>query len=344
MVASRSSQWLRSTAIGIAFHATPCIAEALNLSEMPLTRAQQRLHVVLVGDSLTDSYPIHGTYGTTLQHLLNQNTSTGAKVEVTVFGHRLATVGRRSGASFWSTPEYSYFLHGIHDVVVLMFGTNDASWYSGCSMPCTKSVLLHRKCMNDWREEWRPMGLEGCRVSTNCSFVLDYSSLIDASLRTHKRMNAPPPLILLVTPPPVLFSCATGINGSLANSLLPELVERVAKANDLPPAIHLGHRSLLLPQPPALTPEVVNAGVHLDNMIPETLEKNCRWNLLNKSSHMTCDRLFADRAEPDALFIGDGIHLTARGYRMVAEHVNVAIRNSLAARNATQWWKLPVDK
>eukprot|EP00966_Prymnesium_polylepis_P218643 5060489-Prymnesium_polylepis.1 len=172
-----------------------------------------------------------------MQHAL------GSQFHVANFGQRLTAVSRKEHLdmktiSFWWSYKITPLLSRAWDILVLMFGTNDVGSFSGCSLPCTKWGSQQRTCLKQWREELRPRGLEGCRTNSSCAFVSDYTAFIQRLINSNLQHNASTPLVLLATPPPILFECSRGLNGTLSSVLSP-LVQHIADTNRLPPPIDL---------------------------------------------------------------------------------------------------------
>ena len=174
-----------------------------------------------MGDSITAGYRASNSstaYPGVLQSLFDEQFGTQT-FEVSNFGAGGATVRRDADSPYWNRSQYTQFVAGRWDVVVVMLGTNDAkdnstggpaNWPSNCSLP-SASV-------------------------SNCGVMRDYLALIDIA-RTLGAGGATMPHIAIATPPPLWCDAAYGMNQTVINSVMPRLVKSVAEAANLPPPI-----------------------------------------------------------------------------------------------------------
>ena len=139
------------------------------------------LRVACIGDSITEGVGLSDseTYPTQLSEML------GEGYEVENFGKQSATVMKNGKVSYWNTSEYTASLNYNPDIVVMMFGTNDA----------------------------RPENWEN-----NSSFISDYEDLIESYNDLSTK-----PIVYIAYPTPV-YAVVYGItNDRIVSEVIPSI-------------------------------------------------------------------------------------------------------------------------
>ena len=112
---------------------------------------------------------------------------------------------------FWQRPQFDTLTSSTWDIVVVMLGTNDArdlgsggadNWHHNCGGPTAPT-------------------LDGCTYAT------DYAAMINV---IRNNTNAATK-IYAMTPPPLMQAKAVGANQTVINSVLPQLIPMISKAN-----------------------------------------------------------------------------------------------------------------
>jgi lysophospholipase L1-like esterase len=167
------------------------------------------IEVACVGDSITKGIGGSVSYPTLLQQAL------GTDYLVKNYGVPGATIMKDGDISFWNSSEYTALMSSKPDVVVMMFGTNDA-----------RSV------------NWNTHQVE---------FQANYNQFILALNTLSSR-----PQLHLCTPPPIYKDGSMGVIQAVVNQQLPTLINTISKDNDLNQVINvfkaLGGVDLLHPE------------------------------------------------------------------------------------------------
>ena len=147
------------------------------------------IRVACVGDSITEGVGLSTdeTYPVQLEAML------GDGYEVRNFGKQSTTVMKNGSAPYWNTSEFAASLDYAPDIVVIMFGTNDA----------------------------RPENWEN-----NSSFIADYEELID----TYSKLPSQP--IVYISYPPPIYDVVYGItNERIINEVIPAIRQVAINTN-----------------------------------------------------------------------------------------------------------------
>lgn len=159
----------------------------------------KKLIIACVGDSITrgDGAIPEKSYPSQLQQLL------GSCCRVLNFGRDARTVTKAGDYPYWTTPNFRAAKSAHADIVVVMFGSNDAKPFN-------------------WNLE---------------SYKNDYGSMIE-QLTLHEDDENGPQVFLMI-PPPVFNTSGFRINKTTVNSVLPQTVRGVASVLGLPEPIDL---------------------------------------------------------------------------------------------------------
>lgn len=165
---------------------------------------KQPIRVACVGSSLTHGFVTSGdSYPTVLQKLL------GPDYAVTNLGVVATVVQKRSLVkqpnSYWDTEAKAKLANSTWDIVVITFGTSDA---------LDPPYWNHEFCDRD-------------EALGNCSFWSDYNDLIGL-VRT---LGSPE--VYLTIPPAVTKQGVYTINQTIVNSVLPQLIPKIATTNEI---------------------------------------------------------------------------------------------------------------
>ena len=148
------------------------------------------LRVACVGDSITAGYLASNSsmaYPQRLQALLDDRFP-GA-YSVSNFGAGGATAQKNTSNPYWKRKQYSQFINGTWDIVIIMLGTNDAheepsDWPASCSVPSP--------------------------TAETCTFIADFLALIKAA--RSRTVGTTAPLLAVAVPPPLMREGAYGMN------------------------------------------------------------------------------------------------------------------------------------
>lgn len=171
--------------------------------------------VACVGDSITavghTSSKAH-QYPSQLQTMLDSERGTGT-YSVTNLGCCGTTLRKNGASPYWHSPQFRALTESTWDVVIIMLGTNDA-----------------RDVASGGPEHW-PVECNTASVETlgNCEFARDYAALLDIVMGLGH--NATQPDVFLMIPPPLMQQGAYGMNQTIINSVFPELIPNIARAN-----------------------------------------------------------------------------------------------------------------
>ena len=169
--------------------------------------AATQISIACVGDSITSGWPNlpdKESYPTHLQTLL------GDGYNVTNLGGLLRTLAKDGVFPYGGSEQYTELTSAKWDIVVIMFGTNDA-----------KEYVWPRNCTG-------PNALE-------CPFAEQYLSMIDV-IRT---LGTSPggPKIYTVIPPPLMEAVSvpdpTDKNQTVINTVLPKLIAQINTAGNV---------------------------------------------------------------------------------------------------------------
>ena len=151
------------------------------------------VRVACIGDSITYGAGIKGRDSLAYPQQLQQKI--GKKYEVVNFGVSGATMLKKGNKPYWKTKEYKNAIDFNPNIIILMLGTNDS------------------KPIN-----WN---------SNNNNFEKDYNDMISKFLQLKSN-----PKIYLGLPPPVVKD-RWGIQKKVVEGELINLIEEIAKTNDL---------------------------------------------------------------------------------------------------------------
>ena len=170
-----------------------------------------QLSVGCVGDSITAGVHSSGgnmTYPAQLQRIL------GDKFKVTNMGACGSTMMKGADSPYWQRPQYQTLTSNKWDAIVIQLGTNDAKDKGSKGPP-------------NW-----PHNCTGPDALT-CPYAVDYAAMIKL-VRTLGPKDGVPPRIFLSVPPPLMQDTVYGMNETVINEVLPELIPRIAEANGIP--------------------------------------------------------------------------------------------------------------
>jgi len=184
----------------------------------PIAASGTPIEVACVGDSITKGYKASNyssTYPGRLQTKLDAKYGVGS-YNVSNFGADGATIQKHphDHYPYWTRSQFKNFSVGTFDIVIIMFGTNDAKtidWLPACSAP-------------------HP-------TAESCAVVKDYLSLI--KLAASLGVGGKTPLMTIMTPPPLWRNGTYGMNDVTINDVLPRLTPQIASAAGLPPPIDI---------------------------------------------------------------------------------------------------------
>jgi len=174
------------------------------------------IKVACVGDSITAGYKASNyssTYPSRLQAKLDAKYGTKSYL-VSNFGAGGATLQKHADSPYWNRTQFTHWVAGTYDIVIMMLGTNDAktnNWLPACSAP-------------------HP-------TAESCAAVKDYLSLI--KLAASLGVGGKTPLMAIMTPPPLWRNGDYGMSDVTINDVLPRLTPQIASAAGLPPPIDL---------------------------------------------------------------------------------------------------------
>merc|ERR1719272_1710234 len=137
--------------------------------------ASKPIQIACVGDSITAGYLASNqsmTYPGELQTMLDAKYGKDS-YNVHNFGAGGATVQKGADSPYWKRTQFTQFVNGTYDVIIIMLGTNDAkdpgnggapNWPDNCTAPypspnnCTDERLhfADRTCQDE-----RERGVEG---------------------------------------------------------------------------------------------------------------------------------------------------------------------------------------
>jgi acyl-CoA thioesterase-1 len=166
------------------------------------------VRIGMVGDSITAGVHSSGgnhTYPFQTQMMLDAAHGWGAYT-VTNLGACGSTMLRKGDSPYWERPQFKSLTTNTWDVVTIMLGTNDAK-DPGSGGP------------NDWHHDCG----EDAPLS-GCTYAQDYLAMI-AEVR---KLGSPK--IYAMIPPPLMQQGAYGMNETVINTVLPQLVPRIAAA------------------------------------------------------------------------------------------------------------------
>ena len=182
----KTSRWLAAVLVGIVVVGwQPAVCPAAEVPPAVPAKAVKPLHIVCLGDSITEGFGIkeprkHG-YPGQLQALL------GDRAKVDVYGAGGTTYFKAGQHSFWKTAWLAYVKLWQPQVVTLAFGTN-----------CSRDA--------DWPRH-------------KDSYVADVNALID----TIQASVTPAPRIYLCLPPPAYSDKWTINEKALTDEVIPRL-------------------------------------------------------------------------------------------------------------------------
>lgn len=219
--------------------------------------------VACVGDSITQGQPFGTPWPEQLQNMLGsaycvENFGNGGKYmqKSREFKDRIDSGAL---APYWDTIEYTHSKAFQPDVVFIMLGTNDGrSWM------------------------WSP------KVEQN--FESDYHDMVDQ----FKHLKSKPKIWLMLPPPIYLDGTLGGMDQSLINDIIPDIIKRVAKDCGL------------------ATP--LDAQAPFKEKCPDLTQNDCTY------IHATLP--FPGIKETD------GCHPTSDGFKMIAEVAKNALQES----------------
>jgi len=182
--------------------------KTIRCAQKPKDFADQ-ISVGCIGDSITAGVHSSGgnhTYPGQLQIML------GDKYKVTNLGACGSTMLKVSNSPYWKRKQYTALTAGKWDIIIIMLGTNDAK-DQGSGGP------------HNWPHNCTgPDALE-------CPFAVDYGSMIDL-VRT-LGVTAAGPKIYLAIPPPLMENRIYGMNQTVINDVLPELILAINEKNEV---------------------------------------------------------------------------------------------------------------
>jgi len=185
--------------------ASPCACDVCN-DPNPLPPSDGRIRIAAVGDSITRGHPLSGknlqyNYPCTLQRLLGEE-----KYIVFNFGAGGHTMLKASppalfaNKSFWNSTQFEKAMTVQPHIVLIMLGTNDA----------VGTI-------------WRALG-------TN--YPSDYADMISGFQSLSSK-----PAVYAMSSPPLYNGNFAGINQTVVNHVLPQLVQDIANKAKLPPVV-----------------------------------------------------------------------------------------------------------
>lgn len=149
---------------------------------------------------------------------------------VSNFGAGGATVQKGADSPYWNRSQYTQWVNGTYDIIIVMLGTNDAKVSTEeCVARWGKSSM----CANNWPTACS--STSPAPTSESCTVIRDYLSLIKLAKTLGPGGRAP--LVTVMTPPPLWKDGAYGMSNVVLNDLMPKLVPRIASLANLAPPI-----------------------------------------------------------------------------------------------------------
>merc|ERR1719272_2184299 len=191
--------------------------------------ASKPIQIACVGDSITAGYLASNqsmTYPGELQTMLDAKYGKDS-YNVHNFGAGGATVQKGADSPYWKRTQFTQFVNGTYDVIIIMLGTNDAkdpgnggapNWPDNCTAPYPSP--------------------------SNCTVMKDYISLIElaktkgrgawkgkksnADQSEHQSDDAHEPVVVIMRPPPLWRDSDYGMNQTILNTVMPPLVPAIS--------------------------------------------------------------------------------------------------------------------
>ena len=179
------------------------------------------IKIACVGDSITfgaHSTGGNATYPGQLQIMLDRAKGAGL-YQVTNLGNSGKMMLKNSSAPYWKTSQYSEFVAGTWDMVLIMLGTNDA--HNTCGAPSSRPG-----CSSDWNADCG--GPNATSAATRCRFAQDFASMVAVA---QGRGTAPgvAPKVFVLTPPPLMeANPGWPTMQTTINTLFPKLIPQMA--------------------------------------------------------------------------------------------------------------------
>jgi len=216
--AAQLNSWTDPYQNNASHYARDCalVDGALVCAQRAATNASA-IRVACVGDSITavgHTSSVAHHWPDQLQDILDAAHGAGS-YSVTNLGVCGSTLQREAHEPWWSTGAYKALVAARWDVVFVMLGTNDAA-------PTAQGY-------------WPPSNHAHCDAATpatlaTCNFASTYADLL-AVIATVGPSAATPPETHIMIPPPLMQNGAYGMNQTIINTILPQLVPLIGAAN-----------------------------------------------------------------------------------------------------------------
>jgi len=166
-----------------------------------------KIKIGCVGDSITAGACSSGkshTYPAVLQTLIGTD-----KYAVTNLGASGSTMLKSGNSPYWNRKQFKTLTNNTWDVLIVMLGTNDAkdkgsrgpdNWPHNCTGPNALS----------------------------CPFAEDYLAMLELFQTLGPNQKHPPEIYVMI-PPPLMKTGVYGMNATVINQVLPNLVPFIAK-------------------------------------------------------------------------------------------------------------------
>ena len=175
------------------------------------------IRVACIGDSITavgHTSSVEHHWPDQLQDILDAEHGNGS-YSVSNLGVCGSTLQREAREPWWSTGAYNALIAARWDVVFVMLGTNDAA-------PTAQGY-------------WPPSNHAHCDAATPatlsaCNFASTYADLLAVIATVGPDASTPPETHIMI-PPPLMQNGAYGMNQTIINTILPQLVPLIGAAN-----------------------------------------------------------------------------------------------------------------
>jgi len=179
--------------------------------------AEGAIRVGCVGDSITAVGHTSSTahhYPDQLQDILDAKHGYGT-YSVTNLGVCGSTLQKEAHEPWWNTAAYKTLVSNKWDIIVVMLGTNDAAPTAQGYWPESN----HKNCDN------ATLGtLEAC------NFAAEYKELLQVIKGVGPDSKTMPKIHIMI-PPPLMQNGAYNMNQTIINTIFPQLIPLIAKAN-----------------------------------------------------------------------------------------------------------------
>jgi lysophospholipase L1-like esterase len=180
--------------------------------------SKDAIRIGMIGDSITAGVCSSGgdhPYPSQLQILLDKAYGEGV-YSVTNMGACGATMLKSGDMPYWSKRQYRTLTSNKWDIIAIMLGTNDAK-----DPESGKWNNWHHDCSDS----------HGAHTA-GCQFAQYYNDMIDV-VRTLGTTDGVEPKVYAMIPPPLMQDKAYGMNQTVINTVLPELIPLISSENHL---------------------------------------------------------------------------------------------------------------